>query len=138
MTPADTLRALRDAIQQDVGNRGLARDPADNLFTACPDDFAAACRSVADHPNPSVELVTGFFIPPGEPPAYETDGPLGAVFLLRAFRRLGCRVGVLGESGYAEALKAGLKVDRGTGVKGGDVPIFDARSWKPRGTHLIA
>ena len=89
MTIDDTLRALRDTIQVDVGNRGLARDPADNLFTACPDDFAAACRSIADHPAPRVGIVTGFMIPSVDPPTGETDGPLGALFLARAFHHLG-------------------------------------------------
>ena len=37
------LDSIRDCIQQDPGNRGLARIPGDNLLTACPDDFANAC-----------------------------------------------------------------------------------------------
>ena len=40
MTLDEQRRALRDAIQTDPGHRGLARDPTDNLFTCCPDDFA--------------------------------------------------------------------------------------------------
>ena len=34
MTPDAFLRELRDLIQDDVGQRGLARDPIDNLLTA--------------------------------------------------------------------------------------------------------
>ena len=63
MTIDEQLRALRDIVQIDVGNRGLARDPVDNLFTACPDDFENACRSIALHSNPFVGIVTGFMIP---------------------------------------------------------------------------
>ena len=44
MIPDAFLRELRDLIQDDVGQRGLARDPIDNLLTARPDDFAAACH----------------------------------------------------------------------------------------------
>ncbi len=45
------LRAIRDLIQQDVNHRGLATDPEANLINACPDDFAAACRSIAETPS---------------------------------------------------------------------------------------
>ncbi|HTU22630.1 MAG TPA: DUF4392 domain-containing protein [Gemmataceae bacterium] len=86
------LDELRAIIQRDVNNRGLARDPHDNLFTACRDDFANACRSIAENPQPSIAIVTGFFIPHAQPPCSETDGPLGALFLARAFRWLGFSV----------------------------------------------
>ena len=64
------LTAIRDVIQQDVGNRGLARDPKDNLLTMCASDFAGACRSIAREDSPSIGIVTGFFIPNATPPAY--------------------------------------------------------------------
>ena len=38
------LTRIRDLIQEDVRSRGLRTHPADNLITACPNDFAAACR----------------------------------------------------------------------------------------------
>jgi hypothetical protein len=102
------LTAMRDLIQGDVGGRGLRTDPNDNLITACPDDFAAACRSIAFHPAPSVCIVTGFFIPHGNPPACETDGPLGAVFLARALSRLNVPVLILADRTLEPALEAGL------------------------------
>ena len=49
MTTDEKLAAILAAVQTDPGNRGLARDPYDNLFTACPGDFAAACRSIASN-----------------------------------------------------------------------------------------
>src|SRR6185437_4656594 len=39
--------------------------------------------------KPHLHLVTGFYIPSGIPPAYETDGPLGALFLARAIDGIG-------------------------------------------------
>lgn len=84
----DKLRLIRDVIQQDVGNRGLARDPNDNLINACPDDFADVCHELAEHTDIQLGIVTGFFIPHATPPAGETDGPLGALFLARAFREM--------------------------------------------------
>jgi D-glutamate cyclase len=74
------------AIQTDPGNRGLARVPDRNLFTAFPHDFAAACALL--NRSASLRIVTGFYIPGATPPAFETDGPLGAVFLARALATL--------------------------------------------------
>ena len=93
MTVDEKLVAILAAVQTDPGNRGLARDPHDNLFTATAGDFQAACRSVADHPSPVVALSTGFFIASGTPPAFETDGPLGVIFLQRAL--LACSISTL-------------------------------------------
>jgi len=105
MTIDEQLRALRDVVQVDVGNRGLARDPKDSLFTACPDDFANACRSIAEHPNPHVGIVTGFMIPSVDPPTGETDGPLGSLFLARVLNGLGLRVLLLSDTSGANALR---------------------------------
>lgn len=88
MTVDEKLDAILAAVQIDPGSRGLARDPHDNLFTACRGDFAAACRAIVDTTQ-QICLITGFPIPTGEPPTFETDGPLGAFFLARALRMLG-------------------------------------------------
>jgi hypothetical protein len=102
------LTALRDLIQDDVGKRGLRTDPECNLINACPDDFAAACRSIAEHPAPVLAVVTGFFIRTAAPPAGETDGPLGAVFLARALTPLDVRVVLITDDFCERALHAGL------------------------------
>ena len=88
MTIDEKLTAIRDVIQFDIGERGLARDPERNLINACPDDFANACRSIGEHPAPSVAIITGFYIITADPPCGETDGPLGALYFARAFRSL--------------------------------------------------
>ena len=112
MTVDDKLAAILAAVQTDPGNRGLARDPADNLFTACLGDFAAACRSIADHPEPAIDVFTGFHIPTAEPLAMETDGPLGAVFLARALIPLGAHVAIAAEKSCRNALSHGLRAAR--------------------------
>jgi hypothetical protein len=104
------LESLRHLIQQDVGNRGLRTDPAANLITATPHDFEAACRSVAGAAEPAVAVVTGFFIPHARPPAGETDGPLGALFLARALAPLGMRVVLVSDEFCTRSLQAGLGV----------------------------
>jgi hypothetical protein len=101
------LNAIRDLVQKDVGGRGLRTDPADNLVTACPDDFAAACRSLAAQGN-SLAIVTGFYIAHAEPPCGETDGPLGALFLARALVPLGIRVVLATDDFCLPALRVGL------------------------------
>jgi D-glutamate cyclase len=103
------LTAMRDLIQHDVGGRGLRTDPHDNLITACPDDFAAACRSIAETSEAALAIVTGFFIPRAEPPCGETDGPLGALFLARALEPLGIRASLVTDSFCKRALQEGVK-----------------------------
>jgi hypothetical protein len=105
----DLLDAIRDLIQEDVGRRGLRTDPAENLVTACAGDFRAACRSVAEAPQAALAVVTGFLIPHAEPPAGETDGPLGALYLARALVPLGIRVALVTDGFCTPALEAGLK-----------------------------
>ncbi len=108
MTTDEKLAAILAAVQTDPGNRGLARDPHDNLFTACRGDFAAACRSVAERSHLSVQIVTGFYIVTADPPCGETDGPLGAVFLARAFHNIGGNVWLLADPFCADSLVSGV------------------------------
>jgi hypothetical protein len=105
----DVLHTIRDLIQEDVGGRGLRTDPEVNLITVCAGDFRAACRSVAAAPRAALAIVTGFLIPHAEPPAGETDGPLGALFLARALVPLGIRVALVTDAFCTAALKAGLE-----------------------------
>ena len=102
------LEAIREIIQEDVGGRGLRADPAENLITACAGDFAGACRDLAGTLDPALAIVTGFFIPHGQPPCAETDGPLGAIFLARALLPLGFRMALLTDFFCKRALEAGL------------------------------
>jgi hypothetical protein len=106
---AALLDAIRQVIQQDVNNRGLARDPHENLFTACPGDFEAACRGIADNSHAALAIVTGFYIAHANPPCGETDGPLGAIFLARALTPLGVKVALVTDSFCQRALEVGLE-----------------------------
>src|SRR5713101_5414395 len=102
------LETIREWIQVDIGHRGLRTDPAANLITACANDFANACRSLAETANGSVLVLTGFFIPDAQPPGGETDGPLGAVFLARALAQVGIEVALVTDFFCRDALEAGL------------------------------
>jgi hypothetical protein len=106
---AASLDAICAIIQEDAGNRGLRAVPENNLITATAGDFERACRSLAETQRASVAIVTGFFIPHGQPPCGETDGPLGAIFLARALTPLGIRVVLATDDFCVPALEAGLK-----------------------------
>jgi hypothetical protein len=84
----------------------LARDPHDNLFTACPGDFAAACCVLAEWPVAAV--FTGFYIPSASQPNFETDGPLGTAFLIRALTLAGGEAVAIGEHPIRCAVEAAL------------------------------
>jgi len=79
---------IETAIQRDVG-RGMAP-----VFQATHGGLFAAASSLAACPAPRIGLITGFFVPGGNPPAAETDGPAGAALMARGFARAGlsCRV----------------------------------------------
>lgn len=109
MTADEKLAAILAAVQTDPANRGLARDPYDNLFTATVGDFAAACHSLAESAPPRLTVVTGFPIVSPERIAHETDGPLGALFLARAAVALGGVATYVTENMGRAAFRAGWK-----------------------------
>ena len=108
MNTFEKLRRIRDVIQQDIGNRGLARDPQHNLINACPDDFEDACGVIAATPKPSLLMVTGFHIATASPPASETDGPLGVFFFARALADEDFRIRILADGTATNAIDACL------------------------------
>jgi hypothetical protein len=130
------LDALRGSIQHDAGGRGLARDPHVNLFTACPEDFANACWSIAECPRAALAVVTGFHVGRAKPPCGETDGPLGALFLARALTPLGVKVVLVTDEFCRHALEVGLEASRLTDT----VPVvtFPTTIQEIVPTHLIA
>jgi len=71
----DKIACLEDIFSQDVG-RGI-----ESLVAAAKGGLLGAARSIAEHPFPHVTIVTGFFMPSGNPPRPETDGPIGCALL---------------------------------------------------------
>lgn len=71
-------------------------------------DLAGAVSSLVDK-GKKVVIITGFYVPVGDPPATETDGPPGALFLAEGLRYLGMEVSLLSDEYTLSALKAGLK-----------------------------
>ena len=81
----DRIEAL---LHHDVG-RGM-----DAVFQATRGGLWGAASALAASPAPRIGLITGFFVPGGDPPAAETDGPAGAALLALGFIRAGliCRL----------------------------------------------
>lgn len=97
---ADLLRC----VQTDPGRRGLARDPLDNLLNATLGQFERAVTTL--NTATGVQIVTGFYIPNGLPPTFETDGPLGALFLAEALTERGIPVSIHAEPPVLAAIRA--------------------------------
>jgi hypothetical protein len=133
MTPDEKLAAILAAVQTDPGNRGLARDPVDNLFTATRGDFQAACRSLHETKNASVAIFTGFIIPSCNPPTHETDGPLGAMFLLQAFHHLEIAATCVSESKCISSMAESLCR---TGILENNISTVKSRHNKSNSGHI--
>ncbi|MFU8875070.1 glutamate cyclase domain-containing protein [Micromonospora sp. SL4-19] len=82
------------------GSEALAVPVAGSLLTAA--------RSLAGRPTPDAAVLTGFFIPAAEPPAAETDGPIGAVQLAAALRALGGQVRLVTDAPCAPVVSAAI------------------------------
>lgn len=99
-----TVAELERVIRRDPAQRGLIGSEGD-FGPLCPGHLFQAAAHMAEHAV-SVAVVTGFFIPAGTPPAAETDGPLGAVFLAAVLNRLGVDSTVLTDSHCHSAISA--------------------------------
>ncbi len=64
------------------------------MFEATRGGLWGAISAIAASTSPRIGLITGFFVPGGNPPAAETDGPAGAALMALGFLRAGwaCRL----------------------------------------------
>lgn len=91
-TTWNDMQALIDRIEmlihRDVG-RGM-----DAVFQATQGGLFGATSALAGSSAPRIGLITGFFVPSGDPPSAETDGPAGAALMALGFIRAGlsCRL----------------------------------------------
>ncbi|MDX1967650.1 MAG: DUF4392 domain-containing protein [Planctomycetaceae bacterium] len=95
------MSALERTIRRDPARRGLLGNDAESL---CPGHLSAA----ADHLGRfgrQVWILTGFFVPTGNPPAAETDGPPGAAFLASVLQSCGMEPLLLTDRPCADAVR---------------------------------
>jgi len=109
-------RALVDAIealvQEEVG-RNIS-----HLCAAARGGLFAAAASLAAAEAPVVGVITGFYVPRANPPAAETDGPIGAALLMRALEAAGVPVRLATDEPCRATCAASL-----TGAGIGDTPM---------------
>jgi hypothetical protein len=82
-------------IRRDPAQRGLIG--TESLFgPLCPGHLEGASVELATR-GTRVGIVTGFFIPKGDPPAAETDGPPGSLLLATVLHHLGIATEVIAD-----------------------------------------
>ncbi|MBW4566815.1 MAG: DUF4392 domain-containing protein [Tolypothrix carrinoi HA7290-LM1] len=95
----DKIAQLEAICGQDVG-RGIIP-----LVQAAKGGLLEGARSLAEHSSPHVAIITGFFMPYGNPPAAETDGPIGCAQLAAGLHRVGIPVIIVTYSMCFHAVK---------------------------------
>jgi hypothetical protein len=105
----DRIEAL---VHQEVG-RGITA-----LFMASAGGLWGAVSALCASPPRQVGILTGFFVPRGEVPAAETDGPAGAALLALVLTEIGVPCRILTDEACRSACEAALA---GGGVSG--VPV---------------
>ena len=119
MEPQARIDAIETLIHQDVGRHTAA------LFSAGRGGLWGAASALAATPALRVGLLTGFYVPLGDPPAAETDGPAGAALLARFLRQVGAECRLLTDTPCASACRAALDA-AGLGALPLDVAVIDA------------
>ncbi|HZP99375.1 MAG TPA: glutamate cyclase domain-containing protein [Reyranella sp.] len=119
---SERLSAIESLVCRDVG-RGTQK-----LIEATRGELAAAAESLAR--ARSVGLITGFYVPRGETPAAETDGPVGAGLLAMALEACGMRTRIATDApciGVVRAAAPGIEVDEVADIAGA------VRAWQGAG-----
>ena len=132
------LQQIEGMIRRDPAGRGLiASEPERGPL--CPGHLADAARELTMHGR-RVGIVTGFFIPHGEIPAAETDGPPGAVVLAAVLEAVGIEVTLITDEHCANAVNATAEfvgfTQESVHVVGDEGDLAAAAAEKY--THLIA
>ena len=104
MTAAEAIGRLEAICAEDPGGRHIAA-----LAAATRGSLGAAAASIADHPDPSLALLSGCFIPRGTPPSAETDGPVGMALLAAGLSGDGIAVRAVTDDACAPVLTAALE-----------------------------
>ncbi|WP_030491170.1 glutamate cyclase domain-containing protein [Micromonospora chokoriensis] len=134
----ETIAELEHVAAREVGrgSEALAEPAAGGLL--------AAARSLATAAAPDAAVFTGFFIPGADPPAVETDGPLGAVQIAAALRLLGGRCRLVTDEPCAPVIEAAVAA-AAPGLSVDVAPLRGYDDWAAahlpeyaRLTHLIA
>jgi len=108
-TIREKIFLLEEVINFPTSLLSHKNDHWENLSMVPYSDLIGAVSSVVERGR-KIVIVTGFYVPVGDPPATETDGPPGALTLAEGLKFLGMEVSLLSDEYTLSALKAGLKV----------------------------
>ena len=108
------IARIEAIVGRDLGRRGIER-----LVRLSRGGLLGAARSLAGHPRPHVAIISGFYIPWADPPAAESDGPVGAAHLAAALGRAGIPCRFATDTPCVPVLRAAASA---TGLPG-DFPI---------------
>lgn len=104
---AHLIDQFESLIRRDPARRGLIS--SEPLYgPLCPRHLAGAASHLAAY-GESVAIATGFFIPRGDPPTAETDGPLGTLLLAQALQQAGIPTTVLTDPPCLPAVTAAAR-----------------------------
>ncbi|HVW02824.1 MAG TPA: glutamate cyclase domain-containing protein [Planctomycetaceae bacterium] len=113
-------------IRRDPARRGLI-GADDHWGMLCPGHLSAAAADLAAFAR-RVAIVTGFYIPRGEPVSAETDGPLGAALLAAALREVEIDACLVTDQNCASAVRAAAEANGLTTDDVWSAPL-DRESW---------
>ena len=118
---------LEALVRRDPAGRGLISSETDR-GVLCEGHLAGAAASLGMDSGP-VAILTGFFIPHGDPAAAETDGPPGAVTLARVLVGLGREVLLVTDEPCAGALRASARAGGLDEVELEVAPLAGSAEW---------
>ncbi|AFY54459.1 hypothetical protein Riv7116_1919 [Rivularia sp. PCC 7116] len=98
----DKIACLESICSRDVG-RGI-----EPLVKAAKGGLLGAAGSIAEHSHPNVAIITGFFMPYGNPPCPETDGPIGCALLAAGLIEVGIPVRIVTDALCYQTVKTAL------------------------------
>lgn len=115
----ELLNQIEQLIRRDPANRGLIGSEA-TYGPLCVGHFAEAVIELTENAT-EVGLLTGFYVPHGEPPAAETDGPPGTLMLACALECVGIEVTLITDQRCLPAIRAAAAV---TGFNSDRLALF--------------
>ncbi len=116
------IEKIENICGRDIGN-GI-----EALVEAAKGGMLGAARSIAEHPSPHVAIMTGFFVPRANPPAAETDGPIGCAHLAAGLLRAGIPVRLVTDPLCLNAVKVAAQAAGISDQVPVDVVTVDATS----------
>ncbi|MFH7025413.1 MAG: DUF4392 domain-containing protein [Heteroscytonema crispum UTEX LB 1556] len=116
------IAQLETICGRDVG-RGI-----EPLFQVAKGGLLGAARAIAEHYSPHVAIITGFFLPDGNPPAPETDGLIGCAQLAAGLNRAGIPVRIVTDDLCINAVKTAVVAADAASIPFDIVPVEKVRS----------